>query len=53
MRWCEENQVDYVFGLARNDRLRRRIGKAMRQAQVEAKRTGRAARDRQGRTDRG
>lgn len=44
MRWCEENQVDYVFGLARNDRLRRRIGKAMRQAQVEAKRTGRAAR---------
>jgi hypothetical protein len=44
MRWCEENQVDYVFGLARNDRLRRRIGKTMRQAQVEAKRTGRAAR---------
>jgi hypothetical protein len=44
MRWCEENQVDYVFGLARNDRLRRRIGKAMRQAKAEAKRTGRAAR---------
>jgi hypothetical protein len=22
MRWCEENRVDYVFGLARNDRLR-------------------------------
>jgi hypothetical protein len=44
MRWCEENQVDYVFGLARNDRLRRRIGKAMRQAKAEAKRTGEAAR---------
>jgi hypothetical protein len=22
MRWCEDNSVDYVFGLARNDRLR-------------------------------
>jgi len=44
MQWCEENQVDYVFGLARNDRLRRRIGKAMRQAKAEAKRTGKAAR---------
>jgi hypothetical protein len=44
MRWCEENGVDYVFGLARNDRLRRRIGKAMRRAKVQAKRTGRSAR---------
>jgi hypothetical protein len=44
MRWCEENQVDYVLGLARNDRLRQRIGKAMRQAKAEAKRTGQAAR---------
>jgi Transposase DDE domain group 1 len=44
MRWCEENHVDYVFGLARNDRLRRRIGKAMRRAKLKAKGTGRAAR---------
>ena len=44
MRWCEENQVEYVFGLARNDRLRQRIGKAIRQAKMEAKRTGQAAR---------
>lgn len=44
MRWCEENRVDYVFGLARNERLRRRIGKAMRQAQAQAKRTGQPAR---------
>jgi hypothetical protein len=44
MRWCEENRVEFVFGLARNDRLRRRIGKAMRRAKAEAKRTGRAAR---------
>ena len=44
MRWCEEHQVDYVFGLARNQRLRRRIGKAMRQAAAEARRTGKPAR---------
>jgi hypothetical protein len=44
MRWCEQNAVDYVFGLARNDRLRKRIGKAMRRAAVQSKRTGRAAR---------
>src|SRR5271157_65074 len=44
MRWCEQNRVDYVFGLARNDRLRQRIGKAMRRAKAAAQRTGRAAR---------
>jgi hypothetical protein len=44
MRWCEDNGVEFVFGLARNDRLRRRIGKAMRQAAAEAKRSGTAAR---------
>jgi len=44
MRWCEDNRVDYVFGLARNDRLHRRIAKAMRKAKAEAKRTGQAAR---------
>ena len=25
MAWCEHNAVDYVFGLARNERLRRRL----------------------------
>jgi hypothetical protein len=44
MRWCEDNHVDYVFGLARNQRLRRRIDKAMRQAVGEVQRTGQAAR---------
>ena len=44
MKWCEDNHVDYVFGLARNQRLRRRIDKAMRQAAGEARRTGQAAR---------
>ena len=44
MRWCEDNHVDYVFSLARNDRLRRRIAKAMRRAKAQAKRTGQPAR---------
>jgi hypothetical protein len=33
MAWCEANQVDYVFRLQRNTRLRRIIGEAMHQAQ--------------------
>lgn len=44
MRWCEDNRVSYIFSLARNDRLRRRITKAMRRAKAQAKRTGRPAR---------
>jgi len=44
MRWCEDNSVEYVFGLARNDRLRRRIEKTLRKAAAESKRTGKAAR---------
>ena len=44
MGWCENNHVDYVFGLARNQRLRRIIGKQMHQAQLEHQATGKAAR---------
>lgn len=44
MAWCEQNQVDYVFGLARNSRLQRKIARAMRQAKQEHQRTGKAAR---------
>jgi hypothetical protein len=44
MAWCENNDVDYVFGLARNERLRRRIGRPLRQAKQEHRRTGKAAR---------
>ena len=33
MHWCEENRVDYVFGLAKNKRLLRRIGKELHEAQ--------------------
>lgn len=39
MSWCEANQVDYIFGLARNARLQRAIGKLMRQARMESERT--------------
>lgn len=44
MRWCEDHQVDYVFGLARNERLRQLSGKAMRKAAASFKRTGKPAR---------
>ena len=44
MTWCETNQVDYVFGLARNKRLRRIIGASMWQATEEWKRTSKPAR---------
>jgi len=44
LAWCEHNDVDYVFGFARNNRLRRIIGRAMHQAQQEHQRTGKPAR---------
>jgi len=44
MAWCEQNHVDYVFGLQRNQRLRRIIGKQMHEAQVAHQGTGNAAR---------
>lgn len=44
MSWCEANGVDYVFGFARNDRLRAQIEAQMQEVQAEHARTGRAAR---------
>jgi len=44
MAWCENHEVHYVFGFARNPLLRRKITAAMRQAQKEHQRTGKAAR---------
>jgi len=44
MVWCEQHAVDYVFGFARNQRLRRKIAKEMRQAKKEQQRTGAPAR---------
>ena len=40
MGWCEPNQVDYVFGLARNKRLTKIIGAQMHQAHVLHQATG-------------
>jgi hypothetical protein len=44
MAWCEQNRVDYVFGLQRNQRLRRIIGKQMHEAQALHQATGKATR---------
>jgi hypothetical protein len=44
MSWCENNQVDYVFGLARNQRLRKIIGAQMHQATEQWQRSGEQAR---------
>jgi hypothetical protein len=45
MDWAEQQPgVDYVFGLARNDRLRRRIAPQLAEAAAEHARTGKPAR---------
>jgi hypothetical protein len=44
MSWCEANRVDYVFGLARNQRLRRIIGPQMWEATQQWGETGKPAR---------
>ena len=33
MRWCEDNQVDYLFGLAKNSRLLQILGRERQEAQ--------------------
>jgi len=44
MSWCEQQRVEYVFGFARNKRLRRRIAPAMRAAKQQYRRTGKPTR---------
>ena len=44
MSWCEQHQVDYVFGFASNPRLLRRIRKQMHKAQRRHAETGQPAR---------
>jgi Transposase DDE domain group 1 len=44
MSWCEGRDVDYVFGLARNQRLRKLIGRQMWEATEQWNRTGKPAR---------
>lgn len=40
MRWCEDNGVDYVFGLAKNNRLEERIEDLMARVEEKAKEVG-------------
>jgi len=44
MAWCEANRVDFLFGLARNERLVQEIQTALVEAAVESVATGKAAR---------
>jgi hypothetical protein len=44
MSWCEINRVDFVFGMARNQRLRKIIGARMYEATQRWRETGKPAR---------
>jgi hypothetical protein len=44
MRWCEENGVGFLLGLAKNKRLGRILGKELHEAKQEFEATGKAAR---------
>jgi len=43
MAWCEANRVDFLFGLARNERLQEAIKTELMSAAVESIRTGKPA----------
>ena len=44
MRWCEKHDVSYILGLARNKVLEKRALPAMRKAEREVRKTGKACR---------
>ena len=44
MDWCEANKVDYVFGLARNQRLESTIAPALQEACLACRKSGEPAR---------
>jgi hypothetical protein len=44
MAWCEGNDVDYLLGLAQNERLKRQLAEAMAQAKSRYQQTHEAAR---------
>jgi hypothetical protein len=44
MKWCEDEGVDYVLGLAKNDRLKAEIVREQGEAAAEYQQTGKAAR---------
>jgi hypothetical protein len=44
MAWCEANRVDYLLGLAKNERLKAEIETQLGEAKAQYQETGRAAR---------
>lgn len=44
MAWCEASDVDYVFGLAKNARLSRVLGRELQQVKLECEHSGQPAR---------
>ena len=44
MAWCEANRVDYLLGLAKNERLKAAIEKQLGEAKAQYQETGHAAR---------
>src|SRR5208337_95194 len=44
MSWCEANGVDYLFGLAKNDRLNAELAEDLAAAAKESQETGKSAR---------
>src|SRR6516162_324671 len=44
MRWCELNRIDYLFGLARNERLTAAIAAELAAARQHSEQTGKPAR---------
>ncbi len=44
MAWCEENGVDFLFGLQQNDRLNAEIKDELAKAEAKSRRTGKPAR---------
>ncbi len=44
MRWCDANNVDYIFGVARNGRLQAACEPLMKEAEIEFEATGEKAR---------
>jgi hypothetical protein len=44
MGWCEQNRVEYVFGLARNTRLETEIARELAEVESKAKESGKAER---------
>jgi hypothetical protein len=44
MAWCEANNIHYIFGLAKNDRLNAEIKDELERAEAESRRTSKPAR---------